>query len=312
MLENKMNTRLLHILLLLMVSLSNSQAEKYDIHSSDHSDKILKHEKNSKTLSMYEAADKIKWELAVVVGGVLYTGITKWNWGSSNEFKLNSEGWFGMDTGSAGADKLGHMYSSYLVNEFFNKRLLGKTDDIMSAALYSALFSSSVMLFIEVWDGYSVDHGFSYEDLIFNTAGIGVSFLKNTVPGMDDKLDLRVEYHPTQEHRDHPITDYSGYWYSAVLRAGGFEDLQSTPLKYFELLVGYHAEGFKENEEHYYDEMRTEVYVGVGLNLTELIFKPLKSYTDSSLLDYPDTFFRYYQPKYTYISTSVNERTASY
>ena len=307
---NKMDTRWLHIALVVIFIASISHAEMYD--SLEHNDNNWTNEKSNKRLTTYEAIDKLKWEYAIIMSGVFYTGITKWNWGSSNSFKFNSEGWFQMDTGSAGADKLGHMYSSYLINEFFNKRLLGKSDDVLGAGLYSALFSGSVMLLIEVWDGYSVDHGFSYEDLLFNSLGIGVSFLKNTVAGMDDKIDLRVEYHPTQEYRDHPITDYSGYWYSAVLRAGGFEGLQSTPLKYFELLVGYHAEGFKENEAYYYDEMRTEVYMGIGLNLTELLFKPLKRYTDSSLVDYPDTFFRYYQTQYTYISTSAHERTAPY
>jgi len=105
------------------------------------------------------------------------------------------------------------------------------------------------MLMVEVFDGYSDDHGFSYEDVIFNSLGIGVSYLKNTIPGLDEKLDLRVEYSNTEEHGNHPITDYSGYDYSAVLRLNGFEDLKETPLKYVELQLGYHAEGFKKNEE---------------------------------------------------------------
>jgi len=46
-----------------------------------------------------------------------------------------------MDTGSAGADKLGHMYSSYLINELFTKSLISKTDDKMQAAMYSTFFS---------------------------------------------------------------------------------------------------------------------------------------------------------------------------
>jgi len=304
-----MKTKLTYIVLILSVSLSFAQADNNTSNIDDISKNILLYENNEK-LTVFEAADKIKWELAAIAGGTLYTGIKKWNWGSSNSFKLSNEGWFGMDTNSAGADKLGHMYSSYLINEFFTKRLMNRTDDKMQAAMYSAFFSSTVMLLIEVFDGYSVDHGFSYEDLILNSTGIGISYLKNTVPGLDEKLDLRIEYHPTKIRRNHPITDYSGQTFTAVLKLGGFEDLKQTPLKYFELQLGYHTEGFRKDERHYFPEERTELYVAIGIDLTEVFFKPLKKYSESPLLDYADTFFRYYQAPGIYISTPINERKA--
>ncbi len=304
-----MKIRLTYIIPLLCAALSFSQADEYAINHIN--DKNVSIYKKNKTLTAFEAADHIKWEISAVAGGIIVLGLTKWNWGSSNSFKFNSEGWFGTDTGSAGADKLGHLYSSYVMNEFFTKRMLLKTDDTTRAALYSACFSSSIMFMVEVLDAYSVDHGFSYEDLIMNLTGIGISTLKNTIPGLDEKLDLRVEYSPTEEHRNHPVTDYSGYNYSAALKLGGFEYLEETPLKYFELLLGYHAEGFKENEQYYYPEMRTELYVGVGVDLTEVLFKPLKKISESSLIDYADTFFRYYQSP-LYLSTPIKERTVSY
>jgi len=263
-------------------------------------------------LTMYTAAENIKWELAAVTAGVVGVGLYSWNWGSSNSFKFNSEGWFGTDTGSAGADKLGHLYSSYLMNDFFNKQMLKETNDITGAAQYSALFSGSIMLFIEVLDGYSVDHGFSYEDLIADGIGIGISYLKNTIPELDNKLDLRVEYSPTEAYSNHPITDYSGYNYSAVLRLDGFETLKETPMKYFELMVGYHAEGFKRNEEKYFEVKQTQLYLGIGLNLTEIFFKPIKQYTDSPAVDYVDTFFHYYQAPNIYVSSTVQERVVPY
>lgn len=300
------------ILILSSISLSFSQASEYTTnHFNYYDNNISTYEYNEK-LTPLKAADKIKWELTAIIGAKALLGINTWNWGSSSSFTFNNEDWFSMDTGSAGADKLGHMYSSYLLNEFFTKRLMHKTYDKKQAAMYSAFFSTTMMFMVEVLDGYSDDHGFSYEDLIFNTLGIGVSYLKNTVPGLDEKLDLRIEYDRTEEHGNHPVTDYSGYNYSAVLRLSGFEDLKETPLKYVELQLGYHAEGFKKNEQYYFPEKRTELYVGVGINLTEIFFKPVKKYTKSPLIDYADTFFRYYQAPRVYISTSVNERKASY
>ena len=97
-----------------------------------------------------------------------------------------------------------------------------------------------------------------------------------------------------------------------ALRLSGFEDLKETPLKYVELQLGYHAEGFKKDEEAYFPEKRTELYVGIGINLTEVFFKPVKKYTKNPLVDYADTFFRYYQAPGTYISTPINERNAPY
>ena len=260
-------------------------------------------------LTTSDAVGLIKWEVGLVAAGAIYLGVDSWNWGSSNSFKFNDEGWFDLDAGSAGADKLGHMYSSFVINEFFNKRLNQKTNNKMVAARTSALYSSAIMLGVEIFDGYSDDHGFSYEDFILNTAGIGVSYLKNTVPGLDEKLDLRVEYHPTDAYSDHPITDYSGYTYLAALKLGGFERLKNTPLKYFELQLGYHTEGFKPKEKEQFPEEKTELQFGIGLDLSEVLFKPLNKNRNNAVIDGFDTFFRYYRLPNTYVSTVIDERT---
>ncbi len=263
--------------------------------------------KDAKTLTTLDAAKQLKFELGAVLGGVTYLGLKSWNWGSSNSFKVNNEGWLSMNTHSAGADKFGHMYSSYVINELFTKRLIYKTNNVSEAAKKSALFSTGIMLWVEVFDGFSDDHGFSYEDLVFNSAGIGLSYLKNTVPGLDDKLDLRVEYHPTH-NSDHPITDFSGYTYSLVTKLGGFKKLQNTPLRYMELQLGYHTEGFKKDDEKYFKEKKAEVLFGIGIDLSEVFFKPLKKRTNNSIVEHADTFFRYYQAPGIYISTPINER----
>ncbi len=261
----------------------------------------------NKVLTLTEASNELKWELGGLTGGILYLGLKEWNWGSSS-FRFNSEGWFGMDTGSGGADKLGHLYSSYLMDEFLTDRLYQKTGNLQDAARKGAIFSGALMLLVEGFDGVSSDHGFSYEDLIMNTTGIGISYLKNTVPRLRDKLDLRVEYHRSQADAGHFITDYTGYNYSAVLKLGGFKQLKTTPLKYFELQLGYHAEGFKKEDKPYFKQKKAELYTGIGLDLSEVLFKPLKKQTQSEWLDQADTFFRYYQAPGLYTTTSLQTR----
>jgi hypothetical protein len=46
-----------------------------------------------------------------------------------------------MDTGSGGADKLGHLYSSYVMAEFLTHSLNNKGYSIGSSAKYSAYVS---------------------------------------------------------------------------------------------------------------------------------------------------------------------------
>ena len=261
----------------------------------------------NKVLTVGEAAKELKWEIGGLAGGILYLGLKEWKWGSSS-FKFNDEGFFGMDTGSGGADKLGHLYSSYVMDEFLTDRLYYKTGNRNDAALKGAIFSAGLMLFVEAFDGVSSDHGFSYEDMIMNSTGIGISYLKNTVPGLRDKLDLRVEYHPSKADKGHPITDYTGYNYSAVLKLGGFKKLKTTPLKYVELQLGYKTRGFKRDDKPYFKKKTTELYAGIGLDLSEALFKPLKKQTDSELVDYADTFFRYYQAPGIYTTSSLQTR----
>jgi hypothetical protein len=287
--------------LLLSLFISKGHAESY------------KDQTHYEPLTAYSAAKALKWEIGLVAGSAIYLGLKNWNWGSRNHFKLNDEGWFGTDTGSAGADKLGHMYSTYLINEYFTKSLIKKTNNVSDSAKYSALFSTSIMLLVEVFDGYSDDHGFSYEDVVLNSLGVGFSYLKNTIPGLDEKIDLRVEYAPSNPpHNRHPVTDYSGYKYLTALRLGGFETFKDTPLKYLELQLGYQAQGFKKDEYKYFSEKSTQLYVGVSFNLTELLFKPAKSYTESPVMDYLDTFTRYYQIPNTTLSTPLHERKVPY
>jgi hypothetical protein len=49
-----------------------------------------------------------------IVAGVSLYGFTHWGWGES-DFSFESEGWFGNDTKSGGADKPGHSYTGAVI-----------------------------------------------------------------------------------------------------------------------------------------------------------------------------------------------------
>ena len=254
-------------------------------------------------LTTLDALKKIKWEVGLVAAEALREGLSDWNWGSRSSFQLAHEGWLSAKTKSGGADKFGHMYSSYVINEIFTKQLMKQTNNKKAAAKKAALFSSGIMFWLEVADGYS-KYGFAYQDVVFNSLGVGLSYLRNTVPNLDKKLDLRINYHPTENNSDRPVIDYSGQTNLLVVKLGGFKKLHSTPLKYLELQLGYHTQGYNNDRQHF-KEKRTEVLFGVGINLSEAVFKPLKKHSDNSLIDYADTFFQYYQAPGTYINTPI-------
>ena len=247
-----------------------------------------------------------KYEIAATTGGITYLGLKEWNWGSAS-FKFNNEGWFGMDTGSGGMDKLGHMYSSYLIAESIGNGLL-RDNDADFAATYSALWASSLMLYVEVFDGYSADHGFSYEDILFNSTGIAFSYLRTRNPRLKELLDYRLDYQPSKGMEGfHPVTDYSGMRYLLVAKAAGVPALRDTPLKYLELNLGYMAQGFKASDAPHIPERSTEVFVGISFNLDELLFKPFSDQLGRAG-KYASTVSHYYQPRGTYLKTELDQR----
>lgn len=246
----------------------------------------------------------IPWHTTAIVAGAAVLGIANWNWGSSS-FTFNDEGFFGEDTGSLGMDKLGHAYSTYLISDFFN-HYMQKKGASTYAPYNAALLSWGIMLGVEVFDGFSEDHGFSYEDLIFNFFGASFSVIRNIVPGLREKLDFRLEYIPSgNKDGFHPITDYSGQKYVLALKLSGFDLCKKTPLRFLELQGGYFARGFTEKEEEEGDPLRREPYVAIGINLSELFFGTTKI-GKTKFGHYASRFLEYVQVPYTYVAT-VNE-----
>jgi hypothetical protein len=188
------------------------------------------------------------------------------------------------------------------MSDYFN-HFMKKHNASPYASYNAALLAWGVMLGVEVFDGFSSDHGFSYEDLIFNFFGAGFSVMRNTVPGLREKLDFRIEYIPSGNVDGfHPFTDYSGQKYVLALKLAGFDRLGSTPLRFIELQGGYFARGFTEAEEERGESLRKVPYAAVGINLSELFFGKTKM-GKTTFGRYSARFLEYVQIPYTYIAT---------
>jgi hypothetical protein len=244
----------------------------------------------------------IIWDIAAVYGLTTFFGLKNWEWGSSG-FHFENEGWFGEDTKYGGMDKLGHAYTGYLLTEYFSQRIAHEVDDPNGAIITGAILGMGVQTYVEFFDGFSGGHGFSYEDFIADGLGVGFSVLRNTVPELAEKLDFRLEYIQSEYSDFAPVTDYAGQKYVLALKLSGFEELQETPLRFFELQAGYFTQGYTDAERENGVDQRREPYLAIGLNLNELLNQaPEVRNTTPGLA--ASRALEYLQVPYTYVPTS--------
>ncbi len=205
-----------------------------------------------------------------LLAGVTTYGLIFWDWGESN-FQSRHEGWFGMNTRSGGADKLGHAYTGAVATAIGASLYRHWGHDEAQAARFGAFSSLLLTTAVEVGDGFSPDHGFSWEDQLANLAGAGLEYLRQRHPAWRERVQFRWEYWPSPavrhgEHRD-LLTDYSGSrWLLAFpLRAWGAAD--NRLLKWIELQAGYGSRGFAGHDEPYFDARSRHPFIGVGIHV---------------------------------------------
>lgn len=206
-------------------------------------------------------------DAALTVGGISLVGFTRWNWGSSH-FHDYEEGWFGENTRSGGIDKLGHAFSAYTMTNAMAERMVSEGADPESAALSAALLAQGITFYIEVFDGLSQDHGFSYEDAVLNAAGGGLAWLRQRYPAVREVVDYRLEYDPSGYDGFDLLGDYSGQKYLLAFKLAGIEPC----LPWLELQVGYYATGFSSTEIDHGERQRRYAFVGLGLDFSRIFF----------------------------------------
>lgn len=232
------------------------------------------HEPEWTHVGLLDSARSVPLESVGLVALITYTGFKDWKWGSAS-FRFNSEGWFGMDTGSGGLDKLGHAYGAYMTSELLYWRLRATHQDRWVSSWYPALFGTLLYQYIEFFDGYSVDHGYAYEDSLMNGLGVTLSFLRHRFPRFRKLFDYRLFYYPSGGRSFQPMIDYQGQKFFGVLKLAGLPGVESTPFRYVELFAGYYTRGFPRYAHA--DEKSSHLLIGVGLSLSEALFSPLEA-----------------------------------
>jgi len=243
----------------------------------------------------------IKWEMGAILA--YYTAINGPKLFEDPTWPhVHHEGWFGRSTNNIGMDKLAHTYSAYVLSDLIYARLKRKTDNAPGIALTAAALGSATMLYTEFWDSIEKSAGWSWEDVAFNSLGAGFSLLRNSVPGLDRKLDFRLMIVPNSN-----IIDVEGkrhfeqQRYFFAFKFAGFEAFEDSPLRLLELHLGYYARNFTLEDRAAGIRPDRRIFVGVGINLRELFFRDSRSRVGRAAGEVLD----YFQPPYTAIQAHI-------
>lgn len=123
-------------------------------------------------------------------------------------------------------DKFGHMLGGYHLARFGHAGLRAACVGQKKAIIWSAAYAAAFQLQIEIFDGMYKKYGFSYADMIANTAGQSFAVMQELHPALR-AIKPTISYHRTRAMRNtangtitselRPSLDYSGqtYWFSA-------------------------------------------------------------------------------------------------
>ncbi|MEZ4362126.1 MAG: DUF2279 domain-containing protein [Kofleriaceae bacterium] len=203
--------------------------------------------------------------------------------GSDGNYKLwSGDGWFGSRRYAGGADKLGHAWATMGLMRG-GAELLHQWGgyDRMTSALVSSALAEALFFGVEVKDGFYYE--FSYGDLTFNTLGVALGFALTTWPRLDEFLDYRVEYWPSDAYRAqfkdgntgknvNIAEDYSGETYMLALHLGAFHGLRDSKYggwsRFVDVAVGFGSRGYKpeppKGAEKYQESQH--MYLGLSVN----------------------------------------------
>jgi hypothetical protein len=216
------------------------------------------------------------------------------------------DGWLGKNTYAGGADKLGHAWATMVLARGGTATLTAGGWNRTHAAVLSATLSWGLFLAVEIKDYFYYE--FSPGDFALNTLGGLAAIALDLSPRLDELVDFRVEWWPSQQYRhnlvdpDSPCAkrtpgqpscsrwnvaeDYSGQTYLLALHLGAFHSLRDWKYgwwsQYVDLSLGFKSRNYKppptllQNEMGTLDVRRTQdLFLGLSFNAQGLFDKHL-------------------------------------
>jgi len=226
--------------------------------------------------SFGEQVGSIKWEVAAIFGYMTAAQTISLLNTETSSFHTQNEGWFGKNTKALGMDKITHAFNAYVIADFLQHRIEKRTG--AKGAVTAAAIASGLQLYGEFFDAHKVDSGFGWQDIVFNMGGAGFSVLRNSVPGLREKLDFRLMLVPNSEiYTFKGQRHYAQQRYLFALTLAGFDRFKDSPLRFVELHAGYYAKDFTTKDVRAGKSPTRRILFGVGLNVKELLFRSPRS-----------------------------------
>jgi hypothetical protein len=198
--------------------------------------------------------------------------------GPKHGFEWSHDGWLGTDTYSGGADKVGHVYATYLLTRATAGLMReGGWDPVVSTAV-GVLSTSAVYFAFELRDGYTT--GFSYRDMVANLLGVSFGAAMLQVPWLDERFDMRVEYWPSEGYiknfKNEGFNfneDYNGLTFLLAYHLSSVAPIEEwkLPLRFADVVIGFNTQGYRPRPDDLRVLQRQRTFVGVSLNMQRVV-----------------------------------------
>lgn len=215
------------------------------------------------------------WTYAIPVGVVAGASANAWLETPHQSFHFGNEGWFGENTYAGGADKAAHFVDYYIISKelsfIYNKLGYSPTQSIWAGFGISLLGG----LANEFGDGFN-RYGFSYEDLVMDTAGALSAALVSWF-GAHDLIGFRRGFllPPYSSPACCPPGSvgqaYQSQIFTADLKLAGVArrlNLNVGPLRYLLVSATYATKGYATEVPSLFER---QVGLEIGLNLEEIL-----------------------------------------
>lgn len=215
------------------------------------------------------------WTYAIPVGVVAGASANAWLETPHQSFHFGNEGWFGQNTYAGGADKAAHFVDYYIISKelsFLYQRLGYSPAQSIWAGLGISVLGG---LANEFGDGFN-RYGFSYEDLVMDTAGALSAALVSWF-GAHDLIGFRRGFllPPYSSSACCPPGSvgqaYQSQIFTADLKLAGVArrlNLHVGPLRYLLVSATYATNGYATGVPSLFER---QVGVEIGLNLEEIL-----------------------------------------
>ena len=200
------------------------------------------------------------------MAGMTAYGFAYFGFGSQ-DFEWKDDGWFGQNSNSGGADKLGHAVTTHILTCSMAAINRGWGIPRKEAAIRGAAAAWATMFVMEIGDGFSQDFGFSWPDIVANTVGAAFGYFHSTDRRFQEILDFRWEYWPSDYSRETGegefTTDYEGSAYVLAANIGAIACRHRHVLDFFDVQLGWQTRGYVDPSV----PMQRTAFVGLGINL---------------------------------------------